>query len=181
MKKRTKDILLKVVVVYGFLAVLGVLILNYTYVLDHGWKQWATHGWSVSTFKGVCTPVLIPYYIVKEYVDNRQIEVEIEADPWSQSVLRAAEAMRMVGTRSFADLDRNTQRKIIIKCAEARVLATLPLTQQPETDNQDFDRYLLGLDIVAHKGHVLAPEKIDKALEMIRDYLYQQYGQYEEY
>jgi hypothetical protein len=155
--------------------------LNYTYVLDHGWKQWSTHGWSVSTFKGICTPALIPYYIVKEYIDDRELKIAVEADPWSQSVLRAAEAMKMVGARSFAELDRSTQRKVIIKCAEAHVLATLPLAQRPDTDGQDFNRYLHGLDIVARKGHVLAPEEVDKALEMVGDYLYQQYGQYGEY
>lgn len=178
MKKRTKDILRMVVGVYCFIAVLGVIILNYTYVLDNGWKQWANHGWTVCTVKGIYTPALIPYYIIKEYVDERELEKEIEADPWSQSLFRAADAMTMVGTRSFAELDRNTQRKVIIKCAEAHALAKLPLTQQPETDGQDFRKYILGLDIVARRGHVLEPEEADKALEMIRDYLYQQYGEY---
>jgi len=181
MKKRTKDNLLIVVGVYCFIVVVGVLILNYTYILDHGWKQWAAHGWSVSTFKGICTPALIPYYIIKEYFDDREVKIAIESDPWCQSVLRAAEAMTMVGSRSFADLDRNTQRKVIIKCAEARALAILPLTQQPETDDHEFSRYLIGLDIVSGKGYVLPPEEVDKALEMIRDFLYKQYGQYDDY
>lgn len=172
--KRTKHILLIILTYYCFFAALGVILFNVRYLADHGWQEWLPHGLAVSTLQGIYKPALIPYYIVKEFVDDRQLKRDVEADPYCQSLLRAADAMTMVRGRSFADLDRDKRHKVMMKCAEAYALATLPSTQPPDENEQHFRKYLRALSIVAHEHYLFTKvEKVDQALEIIRDYLWQ--------
>ena len=75
--------------------------------------------------------------------------------------------------------DHGERHKVVMKCAEAYALATLP-SSQPLDDDPGFRRYLLGLRIVA-RTHYLSEnvKQINQAIEMIRDYLWSLYDGYD--
>ena len=115
--------------------------------------------------------------VVKEVIEDRQSKRAIAADPYVQSVFRAGDAVTMVRGRSFAELDHHDQQKVVMKCAEAYALATLPSAQPPD-DGPDFQRYLHGLSIAQTQYRSQNVKQIDHAFDMIRDYLWSQYGDY---
>ena len=119
------------------------------------------------------------FYIIKEIVDDRQIKRDLEADPYYQSLYRAADAINMVRGHSFAELNHEERHKVVMKCAEAYALATLQ-SSQPLDDDPSFRRYLFGLRIVA-RTHYLSEnvKQVNQAIDMIRDYLWSLYDGYD--
>ena len=118
--------------------------------------------------------------VVKDWAEDREIKKSIEADPYSQSVLRATDAVNMIGRHSFVDLDREEQRKVVMKCTEAYSLATLRSAVPPNgRDDPLFCKYLCGLKIVVHADYMMTSvQPVDAGIDMIRDYLWSQYGEY---
>jgi hypothetical protein len=175
-KMHTKRVLLKiartVVWYYLLFALFSILILNWIYIIDNGVSQWLGRGMVVSTLRGMYKPALIPYYLVKECVDRYRIKRVAETDPYTQSLFRALDAVKIVGRRSFADLDNTERRKVVMKCAEAYALVTLPSAEPPDGNDESFLKYLSGLRTVVRTEHVTANVKqVDHALAMIVDHL----------
>lgn len=119
------------------------------------------------------------FYIIKEIVDDRQLKKHLEANPYHQSLNRAVDAINMAIGHSFEELNHDKRHKVVMKCAEAYALATLPSSQPPDDDDPGFRRYLLGLRIVA-RTHYLSEnvKQANQAIDMIRDYLWSLYDGY---
>ena len=123
--------------------------------------------------------VVLGILIVKEIADDRRLKRDLEADPYYQSVFRAADAINLVRDRSFAELNHDERYKVVMKCAEAYALVTLPSAQPPDRNDPSFIKYLSRLNIVAKTEPMTANVKqVDQAFEVIRDFLWSRYGEY---
>jgi hypothetical protein len=119
-----------------------------------------------------CFITFLVILFIKEIVDEHKLKKYIEADPYYQSLYHAIDACKIVGNNSFEEIDPDKRHKVMMKCAEAYALMTLPGTCMPD-DDPDFYKFLHGLKIIA-QTHFLSEDvkRIDQSLEMIKDYLY---------
>jgi len=124
----------------------------------------------------LCLGIL--YIFVEDLINDRQIKREMEADPYWKSLSIAADTMNMVKGRSFTELNFNERHKVMMKCAEAYALVTLPSAQLPD-DDTNFRKYIYGLSIISHT-HYLSENvnQVNQAINMVRDYLWSLYDGY---